>query len=176
MFTSRAEHRLTLRQDNADLRLSAFGHEIGLLSSARLAVTQKKVAQINAEIARLETTRVGTETLAQLLRRPETQYSDLPNQNPALSEEVTRQVETTLKYAGYIDRQVDEIGRQKKLDDKQIPTDFDYDTVHSLSAEARQKLKKIRPLTIGQAGRISGVNPSDISLILVWLKRGSRGE
>jgi tRNA uridine 5-carboxymethylaminomethyl modification enzyme len=81
-----------------------------------------------------------------------------------------------LKYAGYIDRQVDEIGRQKKLDDKQIPTDFDYDTVHSLSAEARQKLKKIRPLTIGQAGRISGVNPSDISLILVWLKRGSRGE
>jgi tRNA uridine 5-carboxymethylaminomethyl modification enzyme len=172
MFTSRAEYRLLLRQDNADLRLSELGHELGLLPERNFRQFQTKQHSIEREISRLETTREGADTLTQLLRRPELSYTDLPAKNPDLSEEVIQQVEIAVKYAGYIDRQEIEVARFKTLEDKQIPGSFNYDTVHSLRTEARQKLNKIRPATLGQASRISGVSPSDIGILMVWLKRG----
>src|SRR6185369_3232566 len=136
---------------------------------------QSKQQAINSELARLQTTRIGSETLAQLLRRPEISYRTLPGQNPDLSEEVVQQVEIIIKYAGYIDRQQSEIERFKTLEDKQIPSAFDYATVPSLRNEARQKLTKIRPATLGQASRISGVSPADIGILSVWLKRAAAG-
>ena len=172
MFTSRAEYRLLLRQDNADLRLSAIGREVGLLSEKNARFVEAKRETIAAEIHRLETTRMGTETLAQLLRRPEICYRDLPLRNEGLSEELARQVEIEVKYAGYIARQEHEVARFKTLEDKQIPEGFDYSSVPSLRSEARQKLTKILPRTVGQAARISGVSPADISILTVWLKRG----
>jgi tRNA uridine 5-carboxymethylaminomethyl modification enzyme len=173
MFTSRAEYRLLLRQDNADLRLSEIGHEVGLLPERNYRTLQVKQKAIADETLRLETTRIGEESLIQMLRRQETTYRDLPSRNPDLSEEIVQQVEITVKYAGYIDRQEVEVGKFKLLEGKQIPDSFDYNTVHSLRTEARQKLNKIRPATIGQASRISGVSPSDIGVLMVWLKRGS---
>ena len=173
MFTSRAEYRLLLRQDNADLRLSRLGYEIGLLPERHFRTVKSKQAAIEAELCRLETTRSGSETLAQALRRPEVTYHDLQNKNCLLSDELIIQIEIAVKYAGYIARQENEIARFKDLEDKQIPPNFDYTTVPSLRAEARQKLLKIRPATIGQASRISGVSPADISILLVWLKRSA---
>jgi tRNA uridine 5-carboxymethylaminomethyl modification enzyme len=175
MFTSRAEYRLLLRQDNADLRLSELGHDIGLLPERNFKKFQTKRTAMEDEISRLRTTRNGADTLIQLLRRPEMKYGDLPSKNPELSEEVVQQVEIAVKYAGYIDRQETEVARFKTLEDKQIPSSFSYDTVHSLRTEARQKLNKIRPATLGQASRISGVSPSDIGILMVWLKRGDSG-
>jgi tRNA uridine 5-carboxymethylaminomethyl modification enzyme len=172
MFTSRAEYRLLLRQDNADLRLSEIGSQIGLLPGRNFQKFQAKKIAIEDEISRLEKTRVGTETLIQMLRRPETTYRDLPGASPNLSDEIVQQVEIAIKYAGYIDRQEVEVLKFKSLEDKQIPNTFDYDTVHSLRTEARQKLNKIRPATLGQASRISGVSPSDIGVLMVYLKRG----
>ena len=174
MFTSRAEYRLLLRQDNADLRLSAIGHDIGLLPAHRAKLVREKQEHIDAEILRLETTRCNSETLAQLLRRPELDYRRLPNPNPDLTDEVVQQVEIAIKYSGYISRQESEIARFKNLEDKQIPPAFDYASVPSLRNEARQKFIKIRPATLGQASRISGVSPADISILMVWLKRGSQ--
>lgn len=171
MFTSRAEYRLLLRQDNADLRLSALARDIGLLSSARAEKVAAKARQIAAEILRLETTRNGGDTLAQILRRPEVSYRDLPGANPALAPEITEQVEIALKYEGYIHRQEVEVAKFKSLENKRIPRDFDYTGVPSLRPESRQKLQRILPETVGQASRISGVSPSDISILLVWLKR-----
>jgi len=173
MFTSRAEYRLLLRQDNADLRLSSLGHELGLLPERNYVQFKAKERAIAQEIERLEKTRVGSETLAQQLRRTEISYTDIIN-NSILSIEVRQQVEISLKYAGYIVRQEHEVSRFKDLEDKQIPSAFDYSVVPSLRPEARQKLTKIRPATIGQASRISGVSPADISILLVWLKRGMR--
>jgi tRNA uridine 5-carboxymethylaminomethyl modification enzyme len=172
MFTSRAEHRLLLRQDNADIRLSHIGNNIGLLKSRSFCKVVEKQSKIQHELNRLNTVRAGTETLSQLLRRPEVTYRDLPSQNAELPEDVIQQVEIQIKYAGYIDRQEVEIDRMKSLEDKQIPATFCYDTVPSLRMEARQKLGKIRPATIGQAARISGVSPSDIGILMIWLKRG----
>jgi tRNA uridine 5-carboxymethylaminomethyl modification enzyme len=103
-------------------------------------------------------------------------YRDLPNRNPDIGEDVIQQVEIAVKYSGYIDRQQAEVARFKTVEDKQIPNSFDYDTVPSLRTEARQKLNKIRPATLGQASRISGVSPADISILMVWLKRGSPGK
>ncbi|MFN7139485.1 MAG: tRNA uridine-5-carboxymethylaminomethyl modification enzyme MnmG/GidA [Limisphaerales bacterium] len=173
MFTSRAEYRLLLRQDNADLRLSEIGYDIGLLPERNYHKFCEKKTAIACELLRLEKTRAGQDTLAQLLRRPEVSYTELPNARTDLTPEVIQQVEIALKYAGYIDRQEAEVARFKTLEDKQIPEGFDYSTVHSLRTEARQKLTKIRPATIGQASRISGVSPSDIGILLVWLKRGA---
>lgn len=172
MFTSRAEFRLLLRQDNADLRLSALGAEIGLLAARRARRVQEKQRLIQQEIQRLETTRSGSTALSQLLRRPEISYRDLESRDDSLSAEVVEQVEIMLKYAGYIDRQELEVRRFRTLEEKQIPSWFKFDSIPSLSTESRIKLSKSRPSTIGQASRISGISPADISLVLVHLKRG----
>ena len=172
MFTSRAEYRLLLRQDNADQRLSQIGYDIGLLPERNFIKSQVKQRNIQLELNRLENTRVGTDSLAQLLRRPEIGYQKLPNRNEVLSVEEVQQVEISIKYAGYIDRQQSEVDKFKRLEDKQIPNSFDFSVVPSLRTEARQKLAKIRPATLGQAARISGVSPADISILMVWLKRG----
>lgn len=176
MFTSRAEYRLLLRQDNADVRLSEIGYQAGLLPQRNYEKFKAKEESIRAELARLRKTRMGTELLEQMLRRPEVNYSDLPNRNENLSADVIQQVEIAIKYAGYIDRQESEVERFKGLENKQIPAAFDYATVPSLRNEARQKLTKLRPATLGQASRISGVSPADISILTVWLKRAGNGD
>jgi len=173
MFTSRAEYRLLLRQDNADLRLSTLGHELGLLPERNYLKFRAKAETIASEILRLETTRCGSETLAQKLRQPSIRYPDVSN-DTILSEEIRAQVEISIKYAGYIARQENEVGKFKDLENKRIPASFDYTTVPSLRPEARQKLTKVRPGTVGQASRISGVSPADISILLVWLKRATQ--
>ncbi|HEX3626886.1 MAG TPA: FAD-dependent oxidoreductase, partial [Verrucomicrobiae bacterium] len=171
MFTSRAEYRLLLRQDNADLRLSKIGYDIGLLAERNYRKFQAKEEAIGNEIRRLNSNYYVSDSLAKILSRPETAYSDLPSRDESLSQEVVEQVEIAVKYAGYVERQELEIEKFKKLEDKQIPGAFDFSTVPGLRLEARQKLAKIRPATIGQAARISGVSPADVGILMVCLKR-----
>jgi tRNA uridine 5-carboxymethylaminomethyl modification enzyme len=171
MFTSRAEYRLLLRQDNADMRLSSIGSDIGLLKTTRFHKWQAKRDAIQTELARLNSTRIGSDTLTQILRRPEVSYAQLESRNDTLSQEIVEQVEITVKYEGYLARQENEVAKLKNFESKQIPADFDYLSVPSLRNEARQKLLKIRPATLGQASRISGVSPADVSILMVWLKR-----
>jgi tRNA uridine 5-carboxymethylaminomethyl modification enzyme len=171
MFTSRAEYRLLLRQDNADLRLCDLGHDIGLLPARNYAQFVAKRTAIQTELVRLQTTRVGTERLAQLLRRPEVRYDELPSRNDSLADEVIQQVEIALKYEGYIDRQTSDVEKFKTLENKRIPDWLDYNAIQGLRTEARLKLDKVRPATLGQASRISGVSPADIGVLMVWLKR-----
>ena len=192
MMTSRAEYRLLLRQDNADLRLSKYGYRVGLLSKERYEKTVEKQKIIDEEIERLKNTSVGTSekvlellrsynsteltsgiTLAELVRRPELSYSMLApidKNRPQIDETIAEQINIELKYEGYISRQIKQVEQYKKLEKKKIPADFDYDAVPSLRIEARQKLKKIRPISIGQASRISGVSPADINVLVVFMK------
>ncbi|TSA41384.1 MAG: tRNA uridine-5-carboxymethylaminomethyl(34) synthesis enzyme MnmG [Verrucomicrobiales bacterium] len=171
IFTSRSEYRLLLRQDNADQRLSRIAHEIGLLPSHNFSIFTAKRDQISDEIQRLKKTRFGTDTLAQMLRRPETMYDQLPQKNDLLSPDVKEAVEIEIKYEGYINRQISDVERAKTLESKAIPQHFDCSSVLGLSVEAKQKLTTSRPITLGQASRISGVSPADIGLLAVWLKR-----
>src|SRR3954469_22925543 len=176
MFTSRAEYRLVLRQDNADMRLSQLGRDLGLLPERNYRRFLAKVEAVGAEVARLKSTRVGVDVLEQMLRRPGVAYKDLPSRNEGLPEEVLEQVEISIKYAGYIDRQTLEVEKFKGLEAKQIPSWLDFETIPSLRTEARVKLAKIRPLTLGQAARISGVSPADIAMVMVWMKRGPQSK
>ena len=173
MFTSRAEYRLLLRQDNADARLSHMGYNCGLLPLNDYQLFMRKQNAVQAELERLERQRIGKATLAQILRRPEISYADFPSRDPDLSDDVTLQVELSVKYAGYIERQTAEIARSKAVESKAIPLGFNFSSIFGLSYEASQKLTALRPLTIGQASRISGVTPADISLLLVHLKRAN---
>jgi tRNA uridine 5-carboxymethylaminomethyl modification enzyme len=177
MFTSRAEYRLSLRQDNADARLCEIAYRAGSLPESKYRRFLEKQALVCNELRRLETTRTGASTLAELLRRPELTYRDLPGARADLPKEVVDQVEVETKYAGYILRQDVDIAKFRSMEQKNIPDWLDYTKIPSLRTEARQKLLRIRPATIGQASRISGVSPADISLVLVWMKRGpDRGD
>jgi tRNA uridine 5-carboxymethylaminomethyl modification enzyme len=176
MFTSRAEYRLLLRQDNADLRLSEMGHRVGLLPDRYWQKVIAKRDAVGAEIERLGRTHHGSDSLAKLLRRPEMSYADLPGRDDALPPEVIEQVEIALKYDGYIQRQEAEVERFRSMEDKQIPAWLDFGTLKNIKPEARQKLAKIRPKTLGQASRISGVSPADISVLMVAMKRGPAEE
>ena len=173
MFTSRAEYRLLLRQDNADIRLSSIGYDIGLLNNVQYKQVKTKEEKIGTEIARLEKIRCDGVSLSQLLKRPEVTYSNLPCRDENLPLEVCQQVEITIKYSGYLDRQEVEVEKYRSAEGKQIPESLDYNLVPNLRTEARQKLSKIRPATIGQAARISGVSPSDLGILMIWLKRAN---
>jgi tRNA uridine 5-carboxymethylaminomethyl modification enzyme len=172
MFTSRAEHRMILRQDNADFRLCDLGYRMGLLPECNHAQFKKKREAVEAELLRLQTTRCEGEILSRLLKRPEISYGDLPSRNDELSAVEIQQIEIEVKYAGYIQRQEAEISRFKSLEDKAIPAWMDFQKIKGLRTEARLKLGQIRPATLGQASRISGVSPADLSIVMVWMKRG----
>lgn len=176
MFTSRAEYRLLLRQDNADLRLCRIGYEVGLLPKRRYEKFLAKEAAINAELERLRLTKDGSLTLEQVLKRPDVRHCDLPQPEIPVPEDVATEVEVMVKYAGYIERQQAEVERMRLMEGTVIPDWVDYDAIIGLKTESRQKLKRIRPQTLGQASRISGVSPSDLGMILIWLKaRGWAG-
>lgn len=170
MFTSRAEHRLTLRQDNVRFRLHSRARELGIVSEAELAETQQLQQEIDGEIERLRKTFHEGASLAQILCRPGNDYAGLPGDKPNLSPEGIEQVEITLKYEGYIQREQGRIQSFQSLEKQRIPKGLDYDAITALRFESREKLKMIRPETLGQASRISGVNPADISILSVWLK------
>ena len=174
MFTSRAEYRLLLRQDNADFRLSEVGYRIGLLPERNYRTFSDKRTAVETELARLQQQREGTELLSQLLRRPEITYATLPGARTDLPADVTEQVEILVKYEGYLNRQAAEVAKVKELDERLIPEGFDFAGIPSMRLEARQKLTQIQPRTIGQAARISGVSPADISLLLVAMRRGQK--
>ena len=192
MMTSRAEYRLLLRQDNADLRLRQIGYEVGLVSEELYQATLYKKDQIDAEAARLKNTVVGASkniqefltahesaplktgvTLAELICRPELTYeaiADIDLERVPLPADVVEQVEIEIKYEGYIERQLKQVEHYKKMEKKKIPADLDYNDVGSLRLEARQKLIAYKPVSVGQASRISGVSPADISVLLVYLE------
>ncbi len=199
MMTSRAEYRLLLRQDNADLRLTKIGYEIGLISEERYQTLLKKERQIEEEIRRVEHVNIGTSekvqtllkeagstpltsgsTLGELIRRPELNYDLLAPLDPDRPSDffrgVTEQVNINIKYDGYIKRQKKHVEQFKKLEKKQIPESFSYEEVPSLRIEARQKLEKYRPVSIGQASRISGVSPADISVLVVYMEQLKRSK
>ncbi|OUN08037.1 tRNA uridine-5-carboxymethylaminomethyl(34) synthesis enzyme MnmG [Flavonifractor sp. An9] len=174
MMTSRTEYRLLHRQDNADRRLCPMGHAIGLVSDERMAAVEEKYAAVDREIRRLTHTGTAEGRLVDLLRRPENTYHSLaavdPNR-PELSTEVTEAVEISVKYQGYIDRQLRQVAEQRKMEDRPLPADLDYLSMEGLRLEARQKLDQIRPLNLGQASRISGVSPADIAVLMVALEK-----
>ena len=191
MMTSRAEYRLLLRQDNADLRLRKYGYRVGLISEEQYAALKRKEQQIQEEIERVENTYVGTSSnvnellaeygstllsggssLAELIRRPELNYkmlAEVDPKRPKLPEDVQEQVNINIKYDGYIKRQMKQVEQFKKMEEKKIPENINYDEIQSLRIEAKQKLNLYRPINIGQASRISGVSPADISVLLVYL-------
>jgi tRNA uridine 5-carboxymethylaminomethyl modification enzyme len=172
MFTSRAEYRLLLRQDNADLRLTERGGELGLASAERVRRVREKRAQIENCRAGLASTRREGKTLEEWLRRPEITWNDLPEAFQCVPGEVAESVEADIKYSGYITRDLERIGTMKEMESREIPEGFNYEKVLGIKKEARQKLSEIRPRTFGQAARIAGVNPSDISALAVWATRG----
>lgn len=193
MMTSRSEYRLILRQDNADIRLTPIGYKIGLISKERFDGLNQKIAQINAEIKRVSTLNMspsqelndflaehGTAPLstgckmADLIRRPQLNYAMLEKfdaNRPELSFEVCEQVELQIKYEGYISKQLLQIEQMRKLEQRKLPKETDYSQIRGLRLEAAEKLNKVKPISIGQASRISGVSPADVSLLIVWLEQ-----
>ncbi|WP_274365066.1 tRNA uridine-5-carboxymethylaminomethyl(34) synthesis enzyme MnmG [Paenibacillus thermotolerans] len=196
LLTSRAEYRLLLRHDNADLRLTPIGHDIGLVPEERYQRFLHKKSMIEQEVERLQKTKLRPEEhvqavlaeagsvllnnsvdAASILRRPEITYAHMERMLPSpfeLDKEMKEQVEIQIKYTGYIEKQLAQVERLKKMDQKRIPDTIDYNDIHGIATEARQKLTKIRPISIGQASRISGVSPADISILLVYLEHFNR--
>ncbi len=196
MMTSRTEYRLIHRQDNADRRLAHYGHRVGLVSAERLAQVEEKYAAVDREIKRLEHTGAPPSPaldgllegrgeppcphgarLIDLLRRPRLDYATLAPfdpERPALPPEIREQVEISVKYQGYIDRQNRQVEELRRLEGRALPPDMDYLSIQGLRLEARQKLDKIRPLNLGQASRVSGVSPADVTALMIYLERGSR--
>lgn len=194
LLTSRAEYRLLLRHDNADLRLTEIGHDIGLISDERYEAFEKKKAAIEAEKKRLWSVIIkpspenqeyirslgGSELKdgvrgTDLMKRPEMNYETVTKLAPADSpvpQDVAEQVEIQVKYEGYIEKSLQQVEKLKKMENKKIPDRIDYDAIKGIATEARQKLKEVRPLSVAQASRISGVNPADISILLVYLEQG----
>ena len=194
MMTSRSEYRLLHRQDNADKRLSGIGLRIGLVSEEQYRRVLDKYAAVDAELRRLEQTHIapsdginalltarGTaeistgSSLADLIRRPQISYRDLAEfdpERPELPRAVTEQAEISLKYEGYIKRQLKQVEEFTRMESRPLPADIDYDAINGLRLEAREKLKKIRPENFGQASRISGVSPADISVLMIYMEGG----
>lgn len=193
MMTSRSEYRLLQRQDNADIRLSEIGYNIGLVPKEAYQKVLKKIELIEKEVQRLENTHIGAKeevqnllkandstilnngvTIAELIRRPELDYiklAEIDPDRPEVDIDTAEQININIKYMGYIKRQTQQVKLFKKLENKKIPKDIDYDEVNSLRIEAAQKLKEVRPISIGQASRISGVSPADITMLMVYLER-----
>ena len=196
MMTSRAEYRLLLRQDNADIRLMPIGYKVGLISDETYDRLQKKIELINNEVERVENTFAGANdtvnkhlislgstplstgaSLADIIKRPECNYDNLSTidvDRPQLPADVCEQVNISIKYEGYLDRQERQVAEFKKLENKRIPVDIDYEDISGLRIEAKQKLSRFRPVSIGQASRISGVSPADISVLHVYLVQKGR--
>ncbi len=193
MMTSRSEYRLILRQDNADIRLTPIGHKIGLISNERYERLLAKIEMINKEIKRVSTTNIAPSDalnsflidnntaplstgckIADLIRRPQLNYNNLAKfdiNRPILPDDVCEQVEISIKYEGYISKQLAQIDMMNKLEEKKLPENTDYSLIRGLRLEAAEKLNKIQPVSIGQASRISGVSPADVSLLVVWLQQ-----
>ncbi|MGG4397354.1 tRNA uridine-5-carboxymethylaminomethyl(34) synthesis enzyme MnmG [Paenibacillus thiaminolyticus] len=196
LLTSRAEYRLLLRHDNADIRLTPIGYEIGLISEERYAAFQRKMELVEREMERLRATKVKPDEAVQamlaeagsaplvngcdaitLMRRPEVAYAQVEKLFPSpyeLDEEMKEQVEIQIKYAGYIEKQLLHVEKLQKMEKKMIPADIDYQDVQGIASEAKQRLEKVRPISIGQASRISGVTPADISILLVYIEHYNR--
>jgi len=172
MFTSRAEHRLSLRHDNADLRLTQLGGEVGLANRSRLDRLQLKSQEIDNQRLLLSSAKLDGVSWAHRLKRPDVRWADLPEPFQQADPDVAAQLETEIKYAGYLQREEAHIARNQAQEGKAIPDWIDFDLIPGLKAEARVKLKKVRPATFGQAGRISGINPTDVALLQIHAKRG----
>ena len=197
IMTGRSEYRILIRQDNAEERLAGYGHYAGLLSDERYEAALLRTREVREEVERLRHVHVGPSSginalledrgttplssgvsLAELIRRPELDYASVGPYDPArpaLSRSQAERVSTEIKYEGYIRHEEEEVARQAKAESAKLPADIDYAAIRGLRLEAAQKLAKVRPFTVGQAARISGVNPADISVLLIWLETRKKG-